>query len=70
MFTYTIEVSYTDGRCYHADTDSHGAAEDALRALADRSDVAAYAIRAMQAGKAFMLQTFCAGKCTSAECNV
>lgn len=70
MFTYTIEVSYQDGRCYHADTDNHGAAEDAMQALADRKDVAAYAIRAMQAGKAFMSQVFVAGRCTSAECKV
>lgn len=70
MFTYTIEVAYQDGRCYSADTDSHGDAESAMRALADRKDVVAYAIRAMQAGKAFMLQTFRSGKCVSAECKV
>lgn len=69
MFTYTIEVSYTDGRCYSADTDNHADAESVMRTLADRTDVAAYAIRAMHAGKAFMLQTFCAGKCVSAECK-
>lgn len=70
MFTYTIEVSYTDGRCYSANTDDHGAAEDAMRALADRKDVVAYAIRALHAGKTFMSQVFVGGRCTSAECKV
>lgn len=69
MYTYTIEVSYTDGRCYHADTDDHADAESVMRVLADRRDVAAYAIRAAQAGKAFMSQVFVAGRCTSAECK-
>lgn len=70
MYTYTIEVSYDDGRCYVADTDSHADAEKVLAVLADRPDVVAYAVRIAEKGKAFLSQVFVAGRCTSAECMV